>query len=249
MIWFTDGKNEVGIEMREIDREGNYLPDWTEDFFNVGILTYNEDRDAYNLPYLATLEDFVKAAEEWENYETDEDCAKEYDKARGYGRFVKITGEEIKPEMNTLDYKNIAKRLIVEKMEDVLEEEKPWALITYENISEDVDGRNAGQLVGIIEYYDGKEDSNMVRPFDIVVPEYGEVLVVGYKDTDIPYNGYDGNYPLWYEVDSEETIDKDNLRKKFAQNLIDDDDGEYDNTTLDEWIDDMEEIDMIRRIW
>lgn len=248
MIWFTDGKNKVGIEMCEIDKEGNYLPDWTADFFNVGFLKYDEDKDVFSTDYFS-LEDFVKAAKEWENYETDEDCVKEYDKARGYGRFVKITREENKPEMDNLDYKNIAKRLIVEKMEAVLEEEKPWALITYDNVHEDEDGRNAGQLVGIVEYYDGKEDSNMVRPFDIVIPEYGEVKVIGYKDADIPYNGYCGCYPLWYEVDTEETIDKDNLRRKFAKYIMEDDDGEFDNTTLDEWINEMEEIDKIRRIW
>lgn len=151
--------------------------------------------------------------------------------------------------MANINYKNIDERMIAKKMIEILYKENPWTDIIYVGIHEDEDGRFDCQLVGIVEYTDYKEDCAMVKPFAIAIDGFGDIAIFGDKATAIPYNKYDGKYQLWYEVDTEDTIDKENLRKRFAQKLIDDEDGKYDNTTLDEWINDMEEIDMIRRVW
>ena len=47
MSRFTDGKRIVEIQIMHWEDGQDYGPDWSDDFFNVGVLPYNEDREAY----------------------------------------------------------------------------------------------------------------------------------------------------------------------------------------------------------
>lgn len=44
----TDGKKTVSIRMMVWEGSG-YSPDWSQDFFEAGSLTYNEDTDTYTV--------------------------------------------------------------------------------------------------------------------------------------------------------------------------------------------------------
>lgn len=151
--------------------------------------------------------------------------------------------------MANINYKNIAERMIMEEMVAVVRKERPGLNIGYKGIHEDEDGRNRGQLVGIVEYGNEQNDAIFVKAFDIIVTEHGRIKINEYKESSPSDHGRCGNYQLWYEVDTEEVINKSDLRRRFSQMIFDDTDGKYDNTSLDEWINDMEEIDMIRRVW
>jgi hypothetical protein len=60
----TDGKKTVEITMKVWnDYNTGYSPDWSNDFFNAGILPYDEDEDffiVYDVDYC------IEQAEEWE---------------------------------------------------------------------------------------------------------------------------------------------------------------------------------------
>lgn len=46
MTRLTDGKKTVEIEMKKWNGSG-YDPDWSEDFFEVGQVPYDEEKEAY----------------------------------------------------------------------------------------------------------------------------------------------------------------------------------------------------------
>ena len=61
-IKLTDGEKTVQIEMKVWQGTG-YSPDWSIDFFDAGLLPYDEENDMY------TVEDVdycIDAAKEWE---------------------------------------------------------------------------------------------------------------------------------------------------------------------------------------
>ena len=57
----TDGKRTVEIRMM-VWENNNYSPDWAEDFFNAGLLNYDEDTDAYTV---ADINYCIEQAREW----------------------------------------------------------------------------------------------------------------------------------------------------------------------------------------
>lgn len=63
----TDGGRIVEIKMRTWD--GNsYSPDWSNDFFVSGLLDYNEDLEAFNVPDVAYC---IDQAYDWKNNRGD----------------------------------------------------------------------------------------------------------------------------------------------------------------------------------
>ena len=61
MTRFTDGKKNVSIRMA-VWVHGGYLPDWENDFFEVGGLRYDEEREAYIVDDVNYL---IEQAEDW----------------------------------------------------------------------------------------------------------------------------------------------------------------------------------------
>lgn len=60
----TDGKKTVDITMKVWnDFNTGYSPDWSNDFFNAGILPYDEDED---LHIVDDVDYCIEQAEEWE---------------------------------------------------------------------------------------------------------------------------------------------------------------------------------------
>ena len=63
----TDGKRTVQIEMRTWTGS-NLTPDWSEDFFNAGLLQRNPDTDAY---CVNDVDYCIEQANDWANQEGD----------------------------------------------------------------------------------------------------------------------------------------------------------------------------------
>lgn len=61
----TDGKRTVEIRMMVWQGTG-YSPDWSNDFFDAGLLQYDEETEAYTVP---DVEYCIDAAREWEGEE------------------------------------------------------------------------------------------------------------------------------------------------------------------------------------
>lgn len=61
----TDGKRTVEICMMVWQGTG-YSPDWSNDFFDAGLLQYDEETEAYTVP---DVEYCIDAAWEWEGEE------------------------------------------------------------------------------------------------------------------------------------------------------------------------------------
>lgn len=60
----TDGKKTVEITMKVWnDFNTGYSPDWSNDFFNAGILHYDEDEDFF---IVDDVDYCIEQAEEWE---------------------------------------------------------------------------------------------------------------------------------------------------------------------------------------
>jgi hypothetical protein len=60
----TDGKKTVEITMKVWnDYNTGYSPDWSNDFFNAGILPYDEDEDFF---IVDDVDYCIEQAEEWE---------------------------------------------------------------------------------------------------------------------------------------------------------------------------------------
>lgn len=60
----TDGKKTVEITMKVWnDFNTGYSPDWSNDFFNAGILPYDEDEDLF---IVDDVDYCIEQAEEWE---------------------------------------------------------------------------------------------------------------------------------------------------------------------------------------
>ncbi len=59
----TDGKRTVNILM-EVWRPGiGFLPDWSADFFDAGLLPYDDDTDAFSV---SSVDYCIEQAREWE---------------------------------------------------------------------------------------------------------------------------------------------------------------------------------------
>lgn len=63
MARLTDGKKTVDITMNEWTGS-EYTPDWSNDFFQVGCLSRNEDLDAYIVP---DVDYCIDQANDWKN--------------------------------------------------------------------------------------------------------------------------------------------------------------------------------------
>lgn len=60
----TDGKKTVEITMKIWnDFNTGYSPDWSNDFFNAGLLPYDEDEDFF---IVDDVDYCIEQAEEWE---------------------------------------------------------------------------------------------------------------------------------------------------------------------------------------
>lgn len=220
MIWFTDGKNKVGIEMCEIDKDGNHLPDWTEDFFGLASTgaTYDDETYEYRMNDSFILEDMIKAAEEWENYEDEDECSKEYDKARGYGRFVKITREGAKTKMtNNIEEINTERYGILESLvEDLMIEKfdrKNEVEITHTEIRKKcVDGK----LIGIIEYVQDRLPEVTWCAIYTISPDDGISQLDGFALTMEKQNGL---YDLWWDTEEDMVLQECNLRQWYMDCL------------------------------
>ena len=57
----TDSKRTVEIRMMIWQGTG-YSPDWSNDFFDAGLLPYNEETDSYTV---ADVDYCIDAAQEW----------------------------------------------------------------------------------------------------------------------------------------------------------------------------------------
>lgn len=73
MTNFTDGKRLLKIKMYECEGE-NRKPDFENDFFEVGGLEYDEEKNAY---IVKDMEYLIEQAEDWKNgvgdYRRDEE--------------------------------------------------------------------------------------------------------------------------------------------------------------------------------
>ena len=63
----TDGKRTVEIRM-VIWQGTGYSPDWSNDFFEAGLLPYDAEADAYTVP---DVEYCIDMAQEWEREDKD----------------------------------------------------------------------------------------------------------------------------------------------------------------------------------
>ena len=69
MTRFTDGKNTLEITMHEWDSEqSQYRPSFEPDFFSVGSLPYDEERNVYTVPDVDYLADM---ANDWKDCKGD----------------------------------------------------------------------------------------------------------------------------------------------------------------------------------
>lgn len=85
MTRLTDGKKTVDIRMMIWDGSG-YTPDWSNDFFEVGGLTYDEEAEAY---VVEDVDSCIECAEDWKECRGDfQDDAECYDVINGYERCV-----------------------------------------------------------------------------------------------------------------------------------------------------------------
>jgi len=66
MTRLTDGKKTVEITMYEISEEGKQLPDWSYEFFEIGGLELDEEKDAYMVD---DVDYCIDQAMEWKNAE------------------------------------------------------------------------------------------------------------------------------------------------------------------------------------
>ena len=67
MAILTDGKYTVSIEMM-VWQETQYSPDFSNDFFDVGILPHHEDEETGEMVYhVKDISYCVEQAQEWEN--------------------------------------------------------------------------------------------------------------------------------------------------------------------------------------
>ena len=67
MTRLTDGKVIVEIVMNEWEN-GCYTPDWSHDFFEVGNLTYNDEKDAY---IVKDVNYCIEQAKDWRDSKGD----------------------------------------------------------------------------------------------------------------------------------------------------------------------------------
>lgn len=80
MTRFFDGNRLVGITVQTWTGNG-YTPDWSNDLFDVGLLPYDEMRDAYIVPDVSYC---IEVAQEWEDSAPDNMCTfDEYDPETG----------------------------------------------------------------------------------------------------------------------------------------------------------------------
>lgn len=84
----TDGKQTVDITLRTW-QDGDWTPDWSEDFYDAGALNYDEEHDIYHVEDVAYC---VEQANDWVNYQGDWDDpdTKESDAARGIERCAEV---------------------------------------------------------------------------------------------------------------------------------------------------------------
>lgn len=67
MTRLTDGTRTVEIAMTEWTGSG-YTPDWSNDFFQVGSLPYNEETETYAVP---DVDYCIDMAQDWANAKGD----------------------------------------------------------------------------------------------------------------------------------------------------------------------------------
>ena len=89
MARFTDGKKTVEIKMMTWE-DNNYTPDWSNDFYDVGGLEYDDDKDAY---IVKDVDYCADQAKDWQNMTgdyTEDDEVIEYEERNGIERIVII---------------------------------------------------------------------------------------------------------------------------------------------------------------
>lgn len=86
MTKLTDGRQTVAISMQIWDGRG-FLPDFSNDFFNVGSLPRTEDSDAYSVKDVCYC---IDQAFDWANYKGDffDPESEAYNKENGFARRV-----------------------------------------------------------------------------------------------------------------------------------------------------------------
>lgn len=85
MTRITDGKDTVAIKMTMWNGE-RHTPDFSGDFFEVGSLAYDEEKEAYIVPDVNYC---INRAEDWKNFEGDfHDDIEGYDLVRDGERYV-----------------------------------------------------------------------------------------------------------------------------------------------------------------
>lgn len=85
MTRLTDGNKTIEVTLKVWDGNG-YTPDWSEDFYGVGMLPYDEAANAYRVD---NVDWCVDAAEDWRLCRGDfADDAESYDVLHGHERCV-----------------------------------------------------------------------------------------------------------------------------------------------------------------
>ena len=89
-----DGENLVEIVMNNLVPGQGYTPDWSNDFYSVGALKYNDDMEAYEVEEVNYC---IDQANDWKNAEGDfvED---EPDREEIENRNVDVTWYELPPK-------------------------------------------------------------------------------------------------------------------------------------------------------
>ena len=60
----TDGEKTVSIKMHVCDCNTGLSPDWSNDFFDAGLLPYNEETDTFSVPDVGYC---IDQAKDWES--------------------------------------------------------------------------------------------------------------------------------------------------------------------------------------
>lgn len=91
MTRLTDGKKTIEINMQYWNEtESRYTIDWSADFFEIGGLKKDEEKEAYTVK---DVDYCLEQANDWKNYQGDfyDPDAQEEEKAAGKTRCVNIS--------------------------------------------------------------------------------------------------------------------------------------------------------------
>ena len=91
----SDGKRTVEIQVKSWSQWNGYTPDWSEDFFDAGLLPYDDETGVYyvdDVEYcIQQVKDYLNGEDEYRDSSEDEAAAHGFD---SYAEYIQQADEQ-----------------------------------------------------------------------------------------------------------------------------------------------------------